>query len=114
MSSAIDKARQTLIMDGHGHLAPLIHGDDQAVVRPCRALERDEAVAMMRAWRAAYAHLPSCICVDDGSECPYNTDCAPDLSDEREVIDRLDKLSRPLSAHSHRAGEICSWPKTRL
>lgn len=111
--SAIAKARQSLTMDGYPDLAPLVHGDDKVVVRPCRGLDREEAVAVIRAWRAAYAHLPLCSCPEDPTApCPIDAECRANDDDERRVHDLVKSLAQPLDRHLHYEGEVCSWPDT--
>jgi hypothetical protein len=99
-----ERAVAALERTGFGHMANEIGAyDDETVLRPLRALSRDEALAMVKAWDAAYSDLPVCVCNEDTEpeQCPYRrhdsrADCRPDVSDERIVAAQVRLLTQPL------------------
>ena len=104
--SMIERAEEALVRAGCPHMVSEIRllmgetDDESCVVRPDRPLNPAEAMAMIRAWGAAYEGLPVCVAPwdrpdDPCPKFPHCGDCHPDLRDEAYVAETLRMLGRP-------------------
>ena len=94
---AIGTARTSLAADGFAHLACEITGDWETVCRPDRAMSPAEAIALLRAWSAAYTYEPTCPApFDDPDACTCAVDCHPNYLDERVAAHFVAQFTKPL------------------
>lgn len=97
MTSALDVCRAHLTAHGYEHLAWEIPGGNAgAVLRPERALTRDEAMAFHRARSAGYDAIGLIRCPTSHDDCHcHEGRCFPDPDDERCTHDIVRSLMRP-------------------
>lgn len=101
-----DAIAQALEAKGCPHLFDEIELMPQAIVRPPRALDPHEAMAMAAAWSSGYKAMGVPICPHarcDYCDCPSGA--FPDLSDEETLHQTMEDLMREAGPYLNR------WPR---
>jgi hypothetical protein len=95
VTNALTDGQAYLMASSSPHLAVLVDGGTEVLLRPHRALSDIEAFAMCGAWAHAYRDLLQCP-HSQTVDCACPDECVPDYRSERVVAETIGKLMRPL------------------